>query len=102
MNNNLKEEEAQKHPYFVDNRSQEDIDEGEEPVKVRVIGYGESSVNLRAYIWTTDPIKAFRMGCDLNESVKTRFDSEGIEIPFPYRTLVFKNPEDREHIKNSA
>jgi len=33
------------------------------------------------------------MGCDLNKSVKERFDKEGIEIPFPYRTLVFKNSE---------
>jgi len=30
------------------------------------------------------------MGCDLNESIKERFDNEGIEIPFPYRTIVHK------------
>jgi small conductance mechanosensitive channel len=83
-------EEALKHPDFLDTRSDEQIREGEEPVKVRVIGYGDSSVNLRAYIWTTDPGAAFLLGCDLNYSVKARFDREGIEIPFPYRTLVFK------------
>jgi small-conductance mechanosensitive channel len=27
---------------------------------------------------------------DLLESVKKRFDKEGVEIPFPYRTLVYK------------
>ena len=86
-------EEVMKHPDFLDNRTKEEIEAGEEPVKVRVIGYGDSSVNLRAYVWTKDPGTAFRVGCELNESVKARFDAEGIEIPFPYRTLVFKNPE---------
>ena len=27
---------------------------------------------------------------DLLKSVKERFDNEGIEIPFPYRTIVYK------------
>ncbi len=33
------------------------------------------------------------MVCDLNQSVKERFDKEGIEIPFPYRTIVHKDKE---------
>ena len=59
-------------------------------VPVRVVGFGDSSVNLKAYVWAADPGKAFRMGCDLNKSIKQRFDKEGIEIPFPYRTIVYK------------
>ena len=84
-------EEALKHPRLLDNRTEEEIADNEEPVKVRIIGYGESSVNLRAYIWANTPPDAFILGCDLNKSVKERFDNEGIEIPFPYRTLVFKD-----------
>lgn len=84
-------EEALKHPRFLDNRTEAEIADNEEPVNVRVIGYGESSVNLRAYIWTNSPPDAFILGCDLNKSLKERFDKEGIEIPFPYRTIVFKN-----------
>lgn len=84
-------EEALKHPLFLDNRTEEEIANNEEAVKVRVIGYGESSVNLRAYIWTNSPPDAFILGCDLNKSVKERFDQEGIEIPFPYRTIVYKD-----------
>ncbi|MFC2163173.1 mechanosensitive ion channel family protein, partial [Candidatus Altiarchaeota archaeon] len=35
---------------------------------------------------------------DLNKSIKERFDREGIEIPFPYRTVVYK--DHRDEIKN--
>ena len=92
-------EEALKHPRFLDNRTEEEITDNEEPVKVRLINFGDSSVNLRAYVWTNSPKDAFILGCDLNKSVKERFDKEGIEIPFPYRTLVFKdvNHETKEN-----
>lgn len=93
-------EEALKHPRFLDNRTEEEIADNEEPVKVRVLGFGESSVNLRGYIWTNSPTDAFVLGCDLNKSVKERFDNEGIEIPFPYRTLVFKNSEPETQFTN--
>ena len=84
-------EEALKHPMFVDNRSEEGIAENEDPVKVRVLGFGASSVDLRAYVWAKDYGDAFVMGCDLNKTIKERFDKEGIEIPFPYRTIVYKD-----------
>lgn len=86
-------EEAMKHRFFFDKRSDEDRAEGVDPVTVRVIGFGEYSVNLRAYIWTENPRHAFILGCDLNKSVKERFDLEGIEMPFPYRTIVYKEPK---------
>jgi small-conductance mechanosensitive channel len=57
---------------------------------VRILGFGESSVNLRAWVWALDSGKGFVMRTDLYKSIKNRFDKEGIEIPFPYRTVVFK------------
>jgi small-conductance mechanosensitive channel len=86
-------EEAMKHPLFIDNRTQEEIDNNQEPVNVRLIGFGDSSVNLRANVWAMSPADAYILGCDLNKKVKERFDKEGIEIPFPYRTIVFKNKD---------
>jgi small-conductance mechanosensitive channel len=88
-------EEAVKHPLFLDNRSGEDMADNKDPVTVRLIGFGDSSVNLRAYVWAKNPTDAWLIGCDLNKSVKERYDKEGIEIPFPYRTIVYKNSPDK-------
>lgn len=84
-------EEAMKHPLHIDNRNLQQIEEGVDEIVVRVINFGDSSVNLRAWVWAANQADAFVLYCDLLESIKARFDAEGIEIPFPYRTLVFKN-----------
>lgn len=83
-------EEAIKHPDFLDNRTSEELVDNKDAVIVRVMSLGDFSVNLRAWIWANNASAAFRLGTDLNKSVKERFDKEGVEIPFPYRTLVQK------------
>ena len=87
------------HSNYLDNRTKEEIAEGKPPVTIRVIGFGDSSVNLRAYVWSKDHSSGFIMKCDLFKSVKERFDKVGIEIPFPYRTVVFK--KDIENQENN-
>jgi len=84
------QEEAEKHPLSIDNRTQEMIEAGEPVIEVRVIDLDEYSVNLRAYVWLNGPLEAPRVRTDINKSVKKRFDAEGVEIPFPYRTVVYK------------
>lgn len=84
-------EEAMAHPSSLDVRTPEEVEEGIPQVIVRVLGFGDSAVMLKAYVWAEHQIAAFEMHCDLNKAIKKRFDAEGIEIPFPYRTLVFKN-----------
>lgn len=49
-------------------------------------GYGESSLDLRLTIWVTQENYA-ELKNTILEEVKARFDKEGIEIPFPHRTL---------------
>lgn len=83
--------EAAKHLNCIDNRTDEQKTNEEPVVIVRVLGYGESSINLRAYIWSNDSASGFVMKSDLFESVKEEFDKNNIEIPFPYRTIVYKN-----------
>ncbi len=92
-------DEVLKHPNYLDNRTEEDIQEGKPPVIVRVLGYGDSSINLRAYVWSKDHGSGFVMKCDLFKSIKEKFDKEGIEIPFPYRTIVFKKDIENQENK---
>lgn len=84
-------DEILKHPLHIDYRTKQQIKDGVELVRVKVIGLGDSSVNLRGWAWAKDTIDSFEIGCDLFKSIKIRFDKEGIEIPFPHRTLVHKN-----------
>ena len=83
-------EETLKHPNYIDNRTREEKKNNIHPVLIKVLGFGDFSVNLRAFVWTKDHTSGFILKCDLFKSVKERFDNEGVEIPFPYRTIVFK------------
>lgn len=88
-------EEVLNHPLHIDPRTPEQIEEGVDEVPVRVLSFGDSSINLRAWAWAANQADGFVMHCDLLESIKGRFDAEGVEIPYPYRTLVFKNQAER-------
>jgi len=83
-------EECEDHPNLIDNRSEIDKYNNVKKVIVRVISLDDSSVTLRAWAWASNFSDAFVLKCDLYESIKKRFDKEGISIPFPHRTLVFK------------
>ncbi len=49
-------------------------------------GYGASSVDFKLASWTQTPI-FLPVRNELFEEIKARFDAEGIEIPFPHRSL---------------
>jgi small-conductance mechanosensitive channel len=57
---------------------------------VRVIEWGDSALKLRANIWVPDMDAYYAAKSYLLESIKERFDLEGVEIPYPYRTIVYK------------
>jgi len=75
-------DEINKHPDVMHEQDRE--------AKVRVTELGDFAVNLRALFWVRDRPTAWGTGAEIRESVKKRFDREGVEIPFPYRTVVFK------------
>jgi len=91
-------EEVENHPLNIDVRSEEDIEKGVPRVMVRVVMLGESSVNLRAWAWAADPPNAFVLECEILESVKKRFDKEGIVIPFPQRTISYLNKSSEKEL----
>jgi len=80
-------DEINKHPDVMHEEDRE--------AKVRVTELGDFAVNLRALFWVADRPTAWGTGTEIRESVKKRFDSEGVEIPFPYRTVVYKKDMKR-------
>ena len=84
-------DEVIKHPLFADNRSKQEKEDGTSPVLIRVVSLADFSVQIRAYVWAKSNDEAFSLHCDILESVKKRFERESIEIPFPYRTIVYKS-----------
>lgn len=81
---------SEAHPLHIDNRTIEQKKEGNPIVNVRVLALADSSVNVRAWVWANNADDAFVMKCDLLKQVKEEFDRQGVEIPFPHRTLVYK------------
>lgn len=92
-------EEIENHELSIDNRTPEEKEKNEPIVSVRVIMLAESSVNLRAWAWAKNPPDGFELFTDVIESIKKRFDKEGIVIPYPQRTLSYLEPEKKESLE---
>lgn len=86
-------EEIENHPLNIDIRNPEDIEKGSPRVLVRVLSLLDSSVMIRGWAWAEDAPNAFVLQCDVTESIKKRFDKEGIVIPFPQRTISYLKPD---------
>ncbi|KAB1196607.1 MULTISPECIES: mechanosensitive ion channel family protein [Haloferax] len=72
-------EEAEKHDGIMDDPAP----------SVRLTELGDSSVTLKSRIWIADPSRAdfVKTRGEYVTAVKRRFDEEGIDIPYPNRTL---------------
>lgn len=63
------------------------------PVEVFPQAFGASSVDIEVTWWTgNEPIDIRRSRGEVVTAVKKALDEAGIEIPYPYRTLTFKEP----------
>lgn len=89
-------EECENHPFILDNRTTEDKAAGIPIVKVSLVEFADSSVILRAWAWAANLGNVVALKRDVYETIKKRFDAEGIEIPFPYRTVVMKGAESKK------
>lgn len=59
-----------------------------EVVGCPVVNLGASSVDLSLRAWCADAATAKAVEFDLLETIKKRFDAEGIEIPYAYQNLI--------------
>jgi len=90
---NIIQEETEKHPLLIDDRTAMDKENGVPIVVVRVLNLGESSIDLKAFAWVNDQKDGAKLSSDLLETIKNRFDAEGIEIPYPHRKVVLKKEQ---------
>ena len=87
-------EECENHRLILDNRTHQEREQGLPVVKTAVTRLNDFSVTIRAWAWVRNYDDVYQLRWDVYESVKKRFDREGIEIPFPYRTVVVRQEED--------
>ncbi|MFQ5875031.1 MAG: mechanosensitive ion channel family protein, partial [Dehalococcoidia bacterium] len=59
-----------------------------------VEAFGDSEVTIRMF-FTTQPLKQWDVAREFRRRVKKAFDEQGIEIPFPHRTIYMGVPEDQ-------
>lgn len=95
-------EECENHPLILDNRSPLDKKEGKPIVRTALISLDDFSISIRAWAWSRNFTDSFSLKCDVLESIKKRFDQEGIEIPFPYRTIVMKGEGEKTSSDKSS
>ena len=89
----IMKEEAQKHPSFLDTRSEIDKANGVLPIVAKVVALEDNGVRCRAYVWAKDNDTAFDMKCDLFKILKDRFDQEGLSISHAQRLMGFTDPQ---------
>jgi small-conductance mechanosensitive channel len=84
-------EECESHPLILDNRTPVEKQEGKPIVKTALMSFNEFSLTVRAWAWGKEFDDCFSLRIDVLETIKKRFDKEGIEIPYPYRNIIMKN-----------
>ena len=63
------------------------------PVQIFAQEFNSSSIDFEVTWWTgSKPVDVRRSRDEVVAAVKRALDEAGIEIPFPYRTLTFKEP----------
>jgi hypothetical protein len=77
---------AEAHPHVIKN-----------PLSfVRVEEFAESGVKMKLWYWIRDARDMLQVRADLLKEAKLMFDRNGVEIPYPYRTLVYKTDLPKE------
>lgn len=65
----------------------------EKPIQIFAQEFGASSINFEVTWWTgSTPVAERKSRDEVVTAVKRALDDAGVEIPFPYRTLTFKEP----------
>lgn len=87
-------QEVKHHPNYLDIRTPEEIQAQMPEVVTRLVAFAENGMRLKTSVYSKNNAQGYAMLSDLRIAIKQRFDEEGIEIPYPHRTLTIQ-----EHTK---
>ena len=62
--------------------------------KVVVRNFGESSVDLQLRVWIDDARKRMDTISHVTDKIKTAFDKQGVEIPYPKRDIIITHRQE--------
>lgn len=93
-------EEVKKHPDYMDGRTADEKKQKLPEVVIRLVDFGESGMKLKATVYSKNNAQGYAMLSDIRIAIKKRFDEAGIEIPYPHRTITWKQ-ESEKQIDNS-
>ncbi len=72
----------------IDARTTVEKAEGIDPVPVMVSDFLDSGVEVKAAVFTRDYFSGFGACSEIRETILTKFRENGIEIPYPVRTVI--------------
>ncbi len=61
---------------------------------VRLVEFGDSSINLKLYTWVYHLDNQWRVGGEMREEIFEEFKKVGIDIPFPQRVVHMQGYDD--------
>ncbi|PVA05285.1 mechanosensitive ion channel family protein [Thalassorhabdomicrobium marinisediminis] len=74
-------------------KSCDTVEQTDKPVQIFAQAFGASSIDFEVTWWTgSKPVDIRTSRDQVVAAVKRALDDAGLEIPFPYRTLTFKEP----------
>lgn len=79
------------HPLFLDKRTEEEKENGVEPVGVSVRSLNASGVALRMSVWSENIGDSFKLCSELREQLLIAFKEKGIKIPYQTIEIIRNN-----------
>lgn len=67
------------------------------PPYVLMKDFSDSSIELTVWFWIPEARDKRVMESDIRKKIKDAFDTNGVEIPYPYRTIVYKTDLEKPH-----
>ncbi|PPK92973.1 small-conductance mechanosensitive channel [Nonlabens xylanidelens] len=86
-------EVCENHRLSIDNRTQAQIMDGVPMVRTAMTKINDSTLTIRAWTWCRNFQDSFDLRCDVNETIKEKFDAAGIDLAYPTRTVILSDSE---------